>query len=229
VEVCVSFDLAIWKDQDPGMTAVRAREYYEELCARPFTSFVPGAEVSALVDAVTAHFSSVSEGIETRPWAVQPDVGDDVALMPFVFSLAKDALPFVLQIAHDHGYACYDPQTSRLYRPSRPSAARFALELYDGTSIDDPDPELVAKSVRAISRDHWYVILDRGGNRYIQLGYGEEAGVPPGQYALEYRDGSPERHWRAVTPDLDACTRAFVEYRNADTAWQERFTWRPLS
>ncbi len=48
------------------------------------------------------------------------------------------------------------------------------------------------------------------------------------EYALEDRDGSPEGRWRAITPDIEACVRAFIEYRAGEMNWTKPLSFKKV-
>jgi hypothetical protein len=54
------------------------------------------------------------------------------------------------------------------------------------------------------------------GGRYIQAGYGEQAGTRPGWYVLERQDGAPEQHFRAELTNVDDVVRGFVCFLEDD-------------
>ena len=225
----MSFDLAVWRDPGRRITSDEASATYAAMCARPFDSFVPSQEMAAFVQAVAARLVNDEGSPEASPWAAEPDVDQDSVIMAFRSPIATEALPVVRELAHDRGLICFDPQASQVYQRSESASDEStSLELHGGRKFVDPSEALIEKSIRGISRDRWFAILELGKDRYIQVGYGENAGVPSGQYALEYRDGSRERHWRATTPDLEACVRAFLEYRAGEMNWIKRLSFRQL-
>jgi hypothetical protein len=54
------------------------------------------------------------------------------------------------------------------------------------------------------------------------------AGVPAGTYALEYQEGSIDRHFRCQTTDREEAVRLLREFRDGDQAWKRRHVWQPL-
>ena len=53
------------------------------------------------------------------------------------------------------------------------------------------------------------MILETEPGWYIQVGFGETAGVPADSYALEIREGSNDLHFRAISGALDKVIEAF--------------------
>ena len=104
-----------------------------------------------------------------------------------------------------------------------------SLELCDGRQIADPDDEVISESIRQLSADRWFLILAFTDEQYLQVGYGEPAGEKGDRYALEYRDGHGERHWRAVTGDAAEVERAFHDYRTGAMGWAERLSWEKVT
>ena len=64
-----------------------------------------------------------------------------------------------------------------------------------------PDARRVEFSVNKVGRGNEFVILERADGWFAQVGYGEFAHVPAGMYALEYQEGSADRHFRCQTTD----------------------------
>lgn len=207
------------------MTADEASQYYRELCARPFDSFVPGAEMQAVVDAIVARYQA-AVNTNDDPWAAEPDVGDDVALMAIQTPLAAIVAPIVEDEARARHLVCFDPQSNSVLEPSPDYDHVVTLELANGRVIKNPNPDQIDQSVRRLSRTNWFAIIERGHNFYVQIGYGDNAGAPPGQYVLEYRDGSPERHWRTITPSMHESIAALQDYLQGSMNWTRKFTWK---
>jgi hypothetical protein len=225
----MSFDLGVWRAAGQLITAAEATQFYSELCARPFQSFIPGQEMAGFVDSVVERFRA-GHATPDLPWSAEPDVGDDCAIMPIQSSLAEYVFPIVCDLARDRRFVCFDPQASTVYQPATGNAPdnSFTLELSDGRVIAGPDLDLVLNSVRNLSGNNWFVVLERRQNFYLQAGYGDQAGAPGGRYVIEYRDGGPDKHWRAILPTPDDLPAAFAEYFQGVTGWVSRFSWSPL-
>lgn len=54
---------------------------------------------------------------------------------------------------------------------------------------------------------------------------GGDAGVPEGKFALEYREGAPDRHFRTVVDDPEVIAAAFAAYAAGDDAWRSALSW----
>jgi len=135
----MSFDLAVWRPSEQ-FTAEGASRFYSELCSRPFQSFVPGQEMQAFVDGVVERYG-VQRGTPELPWAAEPDIADDCAIMPIQTALAKDVFPIVRDLARERGLVCFDPQNSTVYQLAAESApgSSLTLELSDGRTISSPE------------------------------------------------------------------------------------------
>jgi hypothetical protein len=226
----MSFDLAVWRPTEQ-LNAESASRFYADLCSRPFQSFVPGVEMQDFVNAVVERYSAL-RGTSDPPWAAEPDIGEDCALMPIQSALAADVSPIIRGLARARRLVCFDPQRSVVvYQPASENVVAFnplTLELSDGRVIDGPTDALIEVSVRGLSEVNWFVVLERRENYFIQAGYGDKAGVPRGNYAIEYRDGSPEMHWRTLSSSLNELVSAFLEYSRGDMEWTRAFAWMPL-
>lgn len=54
---------------------------------------------------------------------------------------------------------------------------------------------------------------------------GPDADAPEGTYALEYREGSPERHYRALVDNLDDIVAAFTGFASGEDGWKSAREW----
>jgi hypothetical protein len=189
----MSFDLVVWRPSSQQITADGASRFYSALCSRPFQSFVPGPEMTAFVDAVVDGFS-VARGTDDLPWAAEPDIADDCAIMPIQSAFAEDVFTIVRDLARAHALACFDPQNSTVYQPGSldASSGSLTLEFADGRTIDGPTQDVLLEGIHGLSETNWYAILERRENHYLQAGYGDRTGAPGGHFVIEYRDGSPD-------------------------------------
>lgn len=109
-----------------------------------------------------------------------------------------DAIGFVRNLLFDlatpRGYAVYDPQLAWLIDP----AGYVPVAVTHGGAGEFPylTEELAYRWVAGLADPNPYLIVERGDQRYIQT-YRD----PSGPYTLEYRDGSPERHFGTTIDD----------------------------
>lgn len=68
-----------------------------------------------------------------------------------------------------------------------------------------------------------FAVLDIRFNHYIQTRV-----LDSGQYTLEYREGGPDRHYKADPQPRDAVIDAFGDYLAGDNRWRTAFEWRRL-
>jgi hypothetical protein len=85
---------------------------------------------------------------------------------------------------------------------------------------------VVRRVLAKVSADHYFAVLTRADGWYIQVGYGERVGVRPGWYALERRDGTPDRHYQAIVTNIEEVLRAFTSFLHDDPTLPHRFPWR---
>lgn len=226
----MSFDLGVWKASERPLSAEEAAAHFHELCQQPLQSLVPGHEIAAFVTEVAAHLEQAGYAVDGGVWSAPPDVGPDHAIMTMLWSCAEAARAFVPGAAVARGYVCFDPQSGRVYQDAEATPHPGpSLQLSAGTRIDDPDDETIERTVVRLSHERWFAILHSGDEgKYFQVGYGDNVDAPPGQYVVEYRDGSSDRHWRAITPDRRIVAQAMREYRHGDGVWEKRFSWRKV-
>jgi hypothetical protein len=225
----MSFDLAVWRPMERQISGAEASRHYVEICSRPFDSIIPGPEMSAFAKAVVEQFRVVSSAIDL-PWATEPDIFEDSVVMPIQSALAGDLFSIIRQLAAERGLVCFDPQRGMVYHPvvDRGAGRIAILELANGSKIATPDQVQVENGVRSLSAEDWFVILEREQNYYIQAAYGVEGGAPAGQFVIEYRNGSPDKHRRAFSSSVDDLSAAFLEYWRGGMDWAGKFTWVDL-
>ncbi|WP_280298728.1 hypothetical protein [Nocardia neocaledoniensis] len=109
-----------------------------------------------------------------------------------------DAVGFVRNLLFDlatpRGYALYDPQLSWLIDPQ----GHVPIRVTHGGAGEFPylTEELAHRWVAGLAAPNPYLIVERGEQRYIQTYHD-----PDGGYILEYRDGSPEKHFGTSSDD----------------------------
>ncbi|MET0132877.1 MAG: hypothetical protein ABW215_04710 [Kibdelosporangium sp.] len=230
----MSFELAVWYEPAP-ITAAAADEKYGALCAldgQP--GVVPRPEVAAFYRELVGRYPELEnltdEEAERRsPWAADLGVAVDSVLMSVLWRYSGQMLGVVRELAGRHGLICYDVQEHRVHHPpGLRTEPELTLTLWDGSQIADPAPDRIEKALRMLSRERYYVILQRAAEHYLQVGYGEDVGTRPGWYALERRDGAPDRHYRCEITDLAEIIKAFLVYRVGEKGWERRFGWWPV-
>jgi hypothetical protein len=171
-----------------------------------------------------------SAGASGAPWAAEPSLTQNSAIMTIQSPLAADVFPMILQLARERGLVLFDPQSGKTYLPGPANGPEnsYTLELSDNRVIFGPDRALLSKCVRALSNDRWFMILERSTGAYLQVGVGERAGVPRDRCTLEYLDAESGRHWRAVLPAPADIVSAFHEYLDGGMDWTDRYPFRPL-
>jgi hypothetical protein len=227
----VSFDLGVWFEPEP-ITAAEAAAKYERLCDGDLAGVVDNERVTAFYQALTARYPELTDQPETDldgPWSTTLDRSAGHVIMPIIWPRAAEMRTVVRELAAEHGLVCFDPQTGDVDNPVRPMApGALRLELCDGSVIDEPDLPRIRRELGRLSSHNWYAVLERSPDWYTQVGLGQEAGVPPGQYGLERREGSAQRHYRYVAKSLDDVVNAFAGFASADDAWIHQFPWQKV-
>jgi len=228
----MSYDLAVWEGEPPANDLAAAAEF-ELLHARYMGAgepLSPAPRIAAYVQALLDRFPDIgSEAGRDSPWSTGPLLGEargPLVYFPMVWSRCEEVSAWAAQVAQEHGLNCFDPQCNQLRTPVR-ETWRFELTSEHGRPFRDPDPGIVRKILVRLSRDNSYAVLTRVDGWYVQVGYGEPAGVRPGWYALERRDGSPDRHFRTELSDVEEVIKAFVGFLEDDPTLLSRFVWRP--
>lgn len=110
------------------------------------------------------------------------------------------------------------PQQSRMLRLTVPGSPK----------VFNPSPDFVAHRVREAMVRGTYAILEAEPERYVQAGSGPSVGMQgrPG-YAVEYRDGSADAHFRFETSDVDVVVAVFEAYARNDASYKTAYPWQP--
>jgi hypothetical protein len=230
----MSFELAVWYEPVP-ISVATADEKYGRLCEQDGEEgAVPRPEVAAfyrdLVDRYPELDSLTAEEAEEHsPWTAELGVAESSVLMSVIWRYSQQVLDFVRELAAQHGLVCFDPQENLVHHPpALRTEPRLMLSLWDGSQFEDPDPARTERALRKLSRDRYFVILERAGGHYVQVGYGQDAGTRPGWYALERRDGSADRHYRCVVTDITEIVKAFNAFAAGEVGWERRFGWQKV-
>ena len=92
----------------------------------------------------------------------------------------------------------------------------------------NPDDRGIEWALTKLSDDNYFAILTRADGWFVQVGRGTSAGVAPGTYATEYREGSTDKHFAGHTTDINAATRFIQEFLAGVDTWKRRHAWRRL-
>lgn len=66
------------------------------------------------------------------------------------------------------------------------------------------------------------------GDHYVQAGFGEQVAARPGCFALEHREGQPDRHFRVEVADGARVVQAFIGFATGDDTWRQAFDWQRM-
>jgi hypothetical protein len=229
----MSFDLYVWHEDQP----ITAEDAYAKLEAwdddETPDPFKPHPSVGRFCDALLERFpalESLSDDDLDRlgVWSVTPDHSDTMVPLSCVWSRAGEVYATVQALAVEHGLVCYEPG-HHVLNPNAPGYdPPFTLSSESLPTILDPDERRLEWMIGKVGRDNRHVTLERRDGWFVQVGYGEAAGVRQGTYALEYQEGSPDRHFRCQTTDGHEALRLLKEFRSGDETWKRRHPWQPL-
>jgi hypothetical protein len=225
----VSFDLVVWYEPWP-VTGAEARQKLD----RPYdhgdeTDFLPHEAVRQFRQDLLTRFPALEDldvADDTAVWSVTPDDSDRYVSMCMRYSKPDDVIPVILGLAREHGLICLDPQDNSVYLP--PSLGRTVELLIPGKrKLVDPDQDVLAYQVRQALHSGDYAILESEPGFYVQAGSGAGVGMSQGGYAVEYRDGSADAHFRHETRDLTEVLTVFEHFRLNDPALRTSLPWQP--
>jgi hypothetical protein len=227
----VSFDLAVWASPAP-VTVDEAAAEHERLCSAAAVVGVdaPHSAVVAFHRALTdlhpdltAAALAADERAGASPWS-ELSLTASAVLMAVSWRRAEEIAALVGELAAQHGLTLYDPQR-RTVRSPVGAAPTPVLTQCDGTTWTDPDARWVERAVRRLDERNWFAVLERADGHYVQAGCGEQVGLGPGRYVLEYREGAPQTHHRAESGEVGAVVSAFQRFARGDSGWSEGIGW----
>ena len=101
----------------------------------------------------------------------------------------------------------------------------IVLEMPGGPALEDPQPDVVAHTVRKALGRNSHVLLRRDERWYVRLGAGPAVGLVDGGFAAEYRDGSADTLYRYETPDLAEVVELADSFTRVRGRWETPFGW----
>ncbi|GIF03698.1 hypothetical protein [Actinoplanes siamensis] len=219
----MSFDLYVWHEPEPITPAIaesKLRRWRDEEEPGVFRAH---HAVPEMLSALLERFPQDSD-----VWSSGPAPSDAILSLSVAWPRAGEVGAAVVALAREHGLVCYEPQTHLLNPNAAGHIAGFTLTSAAGPELPDPTPHKIEQRVRGLGPDNHFLILERADGWFVQVGYGPAAGADPGRYALEYREGAPERHYRTETPDVTEAVRLLTDFLSGADSYKRRHTWRPL-
>ena len=128
----------------------------------------------------------------------------------------------LFELATPHNYAIYDPQLDWLIDPT----GRIDVTITHGGAGEFPylTEQLTRQWVPALAEPNPYLIVERADHVYIQTFRDS-----PGSYTLEYRDGSPDRHFGTRVDDGERVAELIWEWTVGERARLDALDWEPVS
>lgn len=222
----MSFDLSVWRASATPMTTADAERRYREPGERE-AGGTPEPEIAAFLRELTATYPDLAMATLGRtPWTASLEVTETSVTMRAAGEAATEVLTFVQPLAVRHGLVLFDPNNHFVHNPSTPV---ITMTLANGYAVGDPDPGRLEESVRQLERSKRHLVLDRGGERYVQAMYGGDATKQePAWYILERREGSARRHYRSFVHEAGGLLPAFRGFADGEPGWTEGYAWERL-
>ena len=101
-------------------------------------------------------------------------------------------------------------------------AAKVTLERSHGRPIAQPPIDEVEAEVRRLGKELEYLVLDMGGENYLQAASGGRYEIPAGVLWVERREGGPDVHFRCEVTTLDEVAEIFRDYLLDQDGWGAR-------
>ncbi|WP_120322095.1 hypothetical protein [Catellatospora citrea] len=224
----MSFDLYVWHESEP-INAQLAQAKLDRWQAGEPGLFPAHPAVPTLLAALLDRFpplESLSDAdADQGAWSMTPDPDDAVLTLPCAWSRADEVRQEVTRLAAEHGLVCYDPQR-RVLDPGAPGhVAVFTLATHGLPTVADPDDARLDQTVRRLSPERFYTILEWTDGWFAQVGHGPSAGVAAGTYALEFREGADGAHLHTTSTDVTEAVRFLQDVRAGRDTWRQRHVW----
>lgn len=218
----MSFDLYVWHEPEaitPGLAESKLRRWND---AEPGV-FRAHPAVLRLHHDLVELFPPDSEA-----WSAAPDPSDTLLALTIAWSRAGEVGAAVVTLAREHGLVCYEPQSHLLNPNAAGHIPGFTLTSAAGQEVPDPTEKRIGQRIRRLGPDNHFLILERADGWFVQVGYGPAAGADPGRYALEYREGHPDKHYRTETADIVEAERLLTEFLAGSDTYKRRHVWHAL-
>ena len=226
----VSYDLYLWHGPQP-VTTQQATAVCHQLARSQNDTVVPDTAVLAFHRELIERFPPLEtlgdDETDDSPWNMSPDATADRVILCMGLSRASQIGPFILELAERHRLVCFDPSTGVVHNPPpiRPHDS-LLLESCDGSMIVNPGPEDLRSQLERLSRTNFHAFLEREEGWFVQVSIGQRAGnIPEGRFALEYREGDPDRHYRVVADSLEDAVALFEGFAAGRDTYKTAFTW----
>jgi len=127
----------------------------------------------------------------------------------------------LFEIGTPRDYALYDPQLAWLIDP----ADRATVTVTHGGAGEFPylTETLVHQWVPELAEPNPYLIAERAPQHYIQT-----FRTGPGEYAVEYRDGGPDRHYSITLTEPRDVAAIIWAWARGDQATVDARTWEQV-
>ncbi|MCP2327293.1 hypothetical protein HDA40_005800 [Hamadaea flava] len=229
----MSFDLYVWHEPAP-LTADAALGKLEQWAEGAEDPFAAHPAVMAMRNALLERFPPLeslrAEELDSSGvWSLTPEPSESILSISIIWSRAAEVGEAVAAMANDYGLVCYEPGF-HIVNPNAPGyIPAFVLTSAAYPDVPDPDAQRIEWTVRKLSNENHYAVLERADGWYVQVGFGEKVGAPAGTYGLEYREGSSDSGARAETRDVAEAVRLLQEFLGGQEHWKHRHAWKALA
>ncbi|WP_438872982.1 DUF6928 family protein [Paractinoplanes hotanensis] len=163
---------------------------------------------------------------ERAYWAGRHPVEDDDEPYPLPFhplDLGEDALAALCGFVIEGMPLAGMPDQGRVPLAGfRLGVPQMTLQRSHGRPIVQPSAIDVDSQVRRLGDGLDYLIVDVGGQNYLQAAIGGRYDIPAGVFWVERREGSPDLHFRCEVDTLEEVTEIYRGYLNDQDGWGDR-------
>ena len=112
--------LAVWGGGKALSDREAAKYYASLLDGEMLPEFDAG--VYAFNCALTRRYPDLEmlgdEEADASPWAATPDISGGHMIVALQAGRYAEVFPLILELAHEHGLVCFDPQTTKVHLPA---------------------------------------------------------------------------------------------------------------
>ncbi|WP_040788021.1 hypothetical protein [Nocardia paucivorans] len=195
-------------------TSVEVDAYLTAQRGRPETDEV--AAIAAEVNARNAELPEEDSFLSTAPIGGIPT--GSTLYVPSPYDAIGFARALLFDLATPRDYALYDPQLAWLIDPTD----HIPLTVTLGGAGEFPylTKALAGLWVRELADPNPYLIAERAEQVYIQT-----YRLTEDQFALEYRDGGPDRHFGTTVTGADTVAALIWDWATGDRTRLDALAW----
>jgi hypothetical protein len=94
-----------------------------------------------------------------------------------------------------------------------------------GDSWDDPEEDRLRDLLLGLAADNRFLVVERHDRTSLWQHYMQAYLNDDGTYALEFREGGPQAHYRVATVKPDRAVEIVLRWSADEPGWREALPW----